>query len=400
MLARRISTHAPRRSILKFSQKWPTKHRPLSTAPAPSPHPPSPPHHATIATITTDLDRLAPRINLSGSQIRIITNPPDFHAALRAHIAEAEQHVFLSTLYIGREEHSLIACLRSALLARPALRVSILTDALRGTREAPSAPCSASLLAGLAADFPARVEVRMYHTPTLNGWRKRLAPRRVDEGWGLQHMKAYGSERGVLLSGANLSRDYFVDRQDRCHAVDSARAAAWFAEVHKRMCRVSYRLRPVGKSADAGEEGQGQNQDKNQGWALEWPSDNAAPEPLVDPTGYVRAATALFSPLVAPHAPPDGQEPPPRGPSADADVDADTTLHPVLSLPPTLNTELPVLKALLSPALLPSRSSYTFAAGYFNPHPAVTEALLRASSTTITTAAAGGGSRPDTPLEP
>jgi CDP-diacylglycerol--glycerol-3-phosphate 3-phosphatidyltransferase len=79
--------------------------------------------------------------------------------------------------------------------------VSILTDALRGTREAPKASC-ASLLAPLVEEFGAhRVEIRMYHTPNLTGLRKKHVPKRINEGWGLQHMKLYGVDDEIILSG-------------------------------------------------------------------------------------------------------------------------------------------------------------------------------------------------------
>lgn len=81
------------------------------------------------------------------------------------------------------------------------LQVSVLTDALRGTREAPKPSC-ASLLAPLIEEFgPERVEIRLYHTPNLTGLRKRLIPNRVNEGWGLQHMKLYGVDDEIIMSG-------------------------------------------------------------------------------------------------------------------------------------------------------------------------------------------------------
>lgn len=78
--------------------------------------------------------------------------------------------------------------------------MSILTDYLRGTRETPGQSC-ASLLSGLAADFPERIEIRMFHTPNLAGFKKAALPKRINEGWGLQHMKLYGFDDEVMLSG-------------------------------------------------------------------------------------------------------------------------------------------------------------------------------------------------------
>jgi CDP-diacylglycerol--glycerol-3-phosphate 3-phosphatidyltransferase len=41
----------------------------------------------------------------------------------------------------------------------------------------------------------------MFHTPNLTGWRKKCIPKRLNEGWGLQHMKLYGFDDEIMLSG-------------------------------------------------------------------------------------------------------------------------------------------------------------------------------------------------------
>lgn len=45
----------------------------------------------------------------------------------------------------------------------------------------------------------------MFHTPNLTGLRKRFIPKRINEGWGLQHMKLYGFDDEIMLSGCELS---------------------------------------------------------------------------------------------------------------------------------------------------------------------------------------------------
>ena len=253
----------------------------------------------------------------------------------------------MSTLYIGKSEHELISIIRDALLHNgPDLKVSILTDALRGTRESPEASC-ASLLAALVAEFPERVEVRMYHTPNLTGLRKRFIPKRINEGWGLQHIKLYGFDDEVILSGANLSNDYFTNRQDRYHVFSSGRVSDYFAKIHHAVCSVSFLLEPSSNPS---------------AYALTWPSSNSAPSPLINPRAYTSAATALLQPLTNPSLNPSPSK-------------TSTFLYPLISHPPTLNTELPALKTLLSTPL----HHYTFTAGYFNPHPLVTASLLACS---------------------
>ncbi|MCJ1405454.1 CDP-diacylglycerol--glycerol-3-phosphate 3-phosphatidyltransferase [Xylographa trunciseda] len=354
MLARRITTYALKRSFLKRSQQWHIRQRQMSST-APVVNSPSSTHAAVLSGITTELDRLAPRIELRADQIKILEGPGDFYDTLKNKIKRAKKRIYLSTLYIGKSEHELVSCIRQALLQNKDLKVSILTDALRGTREAPEPSC-ASLLSPLAMDFPGQVEIRMYHTPNLTGFRKRFIPKRINEGWGLQHMKLYGIDDEVILSGANLSSDYFTNRQDRYHLFSSKRVADYFAQIHHTMCRVSFLLEPSNLSGT---------------YSLVWPKENAAPSPLEDPKSYVTSTTELFEPLIAASAPS-------QAPSSTQNTAFNTTIYPLLTLPRSLNNELPALQSLLATPL-PHGSSYLFTAGYFNPHHEVTTSLLAAS---------------------
>lgn len=318
-----------------------------SSAPAAPSQPPT--NASVLAAITTELDRIAPRIDIRADQIEVLQGPEQFYETLKSKIRGAKKRIYLSTLYIGKSEHDLISTLRDALLhGGPQLKVSILTDALRGTRESPDASC-ASLLAALAAEFPDQVEIRMYHTPNLTGLRKRLIPKRINEGWGLQHIKLYGFDDEVILSGANLSNDYFTNRQDRYHVFSADSVAEYFARIHNTVCSVSFLVLPSATDPSS--------------YTLEWPDSNQAPSPLLEPRAYIAATTALLLPLSSPPANPL----PPSSTS--------TSVYALLTHPPTINTELPALRALFSSPL----HSYTFTAGYFNPHPLITASLLLAS---------------------
>lgn len=302
-----------------------------------------------LAGIMSELDRIAPRIDIRADQVQLLDCPSQFYNTLRKKILGAKRRIYLSTLYIGRSEYEFISTVREALLHNgPELKVSILVDALRGTRESPEPSC-ASLLATLVAEFPERVEVRMYHTPKLTGIRKRLIPKRINEGWGLQHIKLYGFDDEVILSGANLSNDYFTNRQDRYHVFSSKRVADYFARIHSAISSVSFLLLPDNSSPAF--------------YSLTWPDLNPAPSPLSNPHAYITATTALLLPLTAPASSP-------TPPSSSA-----TSIYPLLTHPQTINTELPAIRAVLSSTL----HSYTFTAGYFNPHPLITSSLLSAS---------------------
>ena len=351
MLVRRIRAN-PRPWLPSSSRRlpWQLRQRAHSTT-SPAGHSQTPPHPSPLAALTSDLDYLAPRIDINADQVEILDGPKEFYETLTIKIRRAKRRIYLSTLYIGKTENELISSIRHALLQNgPELKVSILTDALRGTREAPNPSC-ASLLASLVKEFPDRVEVRMYHTPNLTGLRKALIPNRINEGWGLQHIKLYGIDNELILSGANLSNDYFTNRQDRYHVFSSKRVTDYFARIHDAVCSISFLLRP---------------RDSPSKFTLEWPTSNPAPNPLEAPKRYIEATTSLLLSLTKPAS---SQSPPTTS----------TSVYPVLCHPPTINTELPAFTALLARRI----RSYTFTAGYFNPHPVITSSLLAASSPPI-----------------
>jgi len=92
-----------------------------------------------------------------------------------------------------------INCIDQALKNNPDLRVTLLIDYLRGTR--PPLPNSASVLHSLVIKHPNRIQVALYHTPDLTGWKKKICPPRFNEGFGLMHMKVYIFDDHVMLSG-------------------------------------------------------------------------------------------------------------------------------------------------------------------------------------------------------
>ncbi|OAA57178.1 CDP-diacylglycerol-glycerol-3-phosphate 3-phosphatidyltransferase [Cordyceps fumosorosea ARSEF 2679] len=314
-----------------------------------------------LAPFVNELDKLAPSIDLRGDQIQILKTPSEFYETLKERIRNAKSRIFLSTLYIGKSERELIDALRDALRCNPDLTLSILTDCLRGTREAPDPSC-ASLLAPLVAEFGAdRVEVRMYHTPNLTGLRKKYIPKRINEGWGLQHMKLYGVDDEIILSGANLSTDYFTNRQDRYHLFKSKQVTDHFFNIHHGVSSFSFLVTPSDQPA---------------GFALTWPATNSAPSPLDDPRGFIRGATTVLRPLLTASA---GGHTSAPAPSAleDTRVYLLGQMSQVTAAPDP-STELPVLTSVLTRLTSPAYrgASWTFTAGYFNPAPSLTRLLL------------------------
>ncbi|KAH0537380.1 hypothetical protein FGG08_005822 [Glutinoglossum americanum] len=309
-----------------------------------------------LGGLTSELDRIAPRFDIHASQVRILQTPTEFYDTLK------------------------VSAIRQSLQTHPKLKVSFLTDALRGTRETPDPSC-ASLLVPLVVEFGSdRVEIRMYHTPNLTGLRKKLIPKRINEGWGLQHMKLYGIDDEIIISGcelldgigrANLSNDYFTNRQDRYHVFNSKEITDYFSDIHKGVSSLSYLVQP---STDGGV-----NSHISTGYHLEWPSSNPAPPPLTNPSAFAKSAGIVLNPLVKP------LESSTKRTSA-GPLDYDTIVYPLSQFTPLLHpdtsTEHPglttVLKALTAENW--KASKWMFTAGYFNIHPKLKALLLASQS--------------------
>ncbi|PKX96849.1 CDP-diacylglycerol--glycerol-3-phosphate 3-phosphatidyltransferase [Aspergillus novofumigatus IBT 16806] len=328
-----------------------------------------------LGTITVELDRVAPRFEVPASKITILDSPASFYTTLKDKIRNAKKRIYLSTLYIGKAEHGLIETINQALRDNPELKVSILTDALRGTRETPNASC-ASLLASLVAEHgPDRVDIRMFHTPNLTGLRKKWIPRRINEGWGLQHMKLYGFDDEIILSGANLSEDYFTNRLDRYHVFENKELADYYAGIHDAVCSLSFQVLPDPHNAS--------------GYLLDWPTSNGAPCPLDDPEEFISYSTTVLHPLIQP--------PSKTEPAAEWSSSSQTLVYPVAQFTPLLkpdtSTEFPAVTAilrLLSTSAVFSGARWLFTAGYFNIHPVLSSLLIASTSTSHTASTTRG----------
>ncbi|XP_030573257.1 CDP-diacylglycerol--glycerol-3-phosphate 3-phosphatidyltransferase, mitochondrial [Drosophila novamexicana] len=180
------------------------------------------------------LHNLAPCFPLRGDQIQVIHEPQHFYQTLIQRIAQAKRRIVLASLYLGtgQLESSFVQTLRHSLQAESSLRLNVLLDFTRGTRGAAN---SKTMLLPLVREFGEQVQFSLYHTPDLRGMTKRLAPPRWNELLGLQHMKVYLFDDAVIISGANLSNDYFTNRQDRYILIEDKPLADFYAQFIERV---------------------------------------------------------------------------------------------------------------------------------------------------------------------
>lgn len=182
----------------------------------------------------TWLHNAAPCFPLRGEQIQIIHEPHHFYETLVQRSAAARERIVLASLYLGtgQLENAFVQTLRSSLQQQSSLHVNVLLDFTRGTRGEVN---SKTMLLPLLRDFGDQMRLSLYHTPDLRGMTKRLAPPRWNELLGLQHMKVYLFDDAVLISGANLSNDYFTNRQDRYILIEDKPLADFYAQFIARV---------------------------------------------------------------------------------------------------------------------------------------------------------------------
>lgn len=313
-----------------------------------------------LGMFAADLRTRVPSFGINHNQLQILREPKDFYNELKSSILSAKRHVFLATMYIGSRETDLATTIDNALAGNRNLNVSILVDGTRSTREYPNPSC-ASLLTPLLRKYPERFHVSMFQTPKLRGLRRMIIPKRVNETLGLQHMKFYGfDDDKLIISGANLSNDYFTNRQDRYHILkDCPGLVQYFKGLHDTISSLSFDLIP-------------NEQSSTDDFRVEWTS-KIAPNPLVKTNQFKKAASlALASFLRNTKSPVEN-------------TTAQTIIFPLLQLSPllvdrresTLNTTMIKLLQLLS---LPcfNDASWVFTAGYFNIEDQLLETLVKA----------------------
>lgn len=221
-----------------------------------------------------------PPFSVPASCIVPLESPQDFYKAIIQQIELSNDEISLAALYLGTGnlEKAIVDALNAAIKKRN-VRVLIQLDFNRNLRIAPPLAASklgdtskgpkfyessAHLLSELFTheDSDENVLISLALLPQFRNISiAKLLPPRVSEGAGVFHCKAYVFDsRTVLLSGANLSSDYFTDRQDRYVLIrateDSSEAekdaVAGFANyLHETLRGIatlpgSYRLLPAG----------------------------------------------------------------------------------------------------------------------------------------------------------
>ena len=203
------------------------------------------------------LDELAPAFAVNGENVQVLYTPTEFYEQLVQGIRSSKKRIILSALYLGIGDHEqkLLDCLQETLQEREkeniAMEVNLLFDCVRGSRGKPN---SKTMLLPLVKKYgnvggahKTNLSVSLYHTPFLRGGYKQVLPHRFNEIVGLNHIKIFVFDDNFLVSGANLSAEYFEQRQDRYVLFKNcSKLSDFFHSIVKAVSQFSFELQPDG----------------------------------------------------------------------------------------------------------------------------------------------------------
>lgn len=215
--------------------------------------------------------------------VKILNSPNCFYTELRKQVKSAKRHVSLASLYLGISDKEIV--LRDDLCklieSNKNIQMRILVDKNRGTRpDRETGASTASLCTTLLhaarnnqatncnkGNNDTNVNINFFEMPRspdaskLRIFVESFLPPRFNEMFQTFHMKAYVFDDTVILSGANLSTDYFTNRQDRYIVIDCPQLASFYHKMIEILGKYSYSLTlPLVDQDDAGMEKQ---DDKN-----------------------------------------------------------------------------------------------------------------------------------------
>ena len=117
-------------------------------------------------------------------------------------------------------------------------KVRILLDYFRATRSSPKDSCH--LFLPIVKQHSDAFRLSLFHNPKPSRIPQFL-PHKFREILGVMHLKAYVFDDNVLLSGANLNHDYFVNRQDRYYFIQNNRIVAdYFRDLMDSVSLLSF----------------------------------------------------------------------------------------------------------------------------------------------------------------
>ncbi|KAI1727332.1 PLD-like domain-containing protein [Ditylenchus destructor] len=156
-------------------------------------------------------------IPVESTSVRFIHTPSEFYSVLMENARNAKRRIVLASLYLGTGPHEvdLVDTIKQRMSDEPDIKVKMLLDYFRGTRSGSDG--SVELLKPIADD----ADIRFFYHPDMRGAMRNSLPQRINEIFGVQHMKFFIFDDTIIISGANLSESYFTNRQDRYMVIEN-----------------------------------------------------------------------------------------------------------------------------------------------------------------------------------
>lgn len=177
----------------------------------------------------------APCFPVNSKNIQILKEPRQFYEELLQKCVKATNRITLVSLYLGNgnlEKKIIETLMNNKNFIKGTLKINVLLDYTRGSRLEYN---SRTMLKPLLEQNDENCNISLYHTPALRGFMKKIVPDRWNELFGLQHMKLYIFDDTLIISGANLSNDYFTNRQDRYFVIDDKKLCDFYCGLVSRV---------------------------------------------------------------------------------------------------------------------------------------------------------------------
>lgn len=168
--------------------------------------------------------------------------PMAFHATLCSLIRNAKQRVTLASLYVGpaadaiyEKEAELLDALRAA--SSKKISIKVLLDQHRALRPVPVKDSRIKTITSAEACKDALIDSGSVHLiSVLPSVLKHWLPNPYNEIAGVFHIKAYIIDNNLIISGANLSEEYFIDRIDRYFWVTCPELVQCYQDIIDALC--------------------------------------------------------------------------------------------------------------------------------------------------------------------
>lgn len=189
------------------------------------------------------VDIPCPAFFMSGCSIKVLTHPIEFYNELLKRSSSAGNRITLASLYLGngdKEEKLVDAIYDNLKSSQNPINVNVLLECTRGSRGTKN---SRTLLLPIIREFRENSHVALFHSPNLRGIWKAIVPERFDETINVSHLKVYLFDNTLIMSGANLSDDYFTNRQDRYIIFENCKELCdYFEDLVKTISKFSFSL--------------------------------------------------------------------------------------------------------------------------------------------------------------